>query len=107
MHNERCTSGSVRGVRRPTQRKLGTAPGAHSTTVPDLIKAVERLAGSVEGKRDPRIQELIEHAGYLVESVDELMDAPIEPGSATTREAFATLQGQAAAVRRILALVRR
>jgi len=71
-------------------------------TVPDLIKAVDRLAGSVEGNRDPRIQELIEHAGYLVEGVERVLILPIEPRSVKTREAFDLLRGQAAAVRLIL-----
>lgn len=71
-------------------------------TVPDLIKAVERLAGNVEGKRDPAIQELIEHAGYLVDGVEQVMDTSIEPGSTKTVEAFELLRSQAAAVRRIL-----
>ena len=71
-------------------------------TMPALVKAVEHLADSYEGQRDPRIRELIEHAGYLVDGVEQLMDTPIEPGSAKTREAFDLLRNQAAAVRRIL-----
>ena len=63
------------------------------------------LADNVEGKRDPRIQELIDHAGYLVEGVEQMMDTPIESGSTTTREAFDLLRSQAAAVRRILGKV--
>ena len=69
--------------------------------MPALVKAVERLADSYEGKRGPRIQELIDHAGYLVEAVEVLMNTPVEPGSRATREAFDQLRSQAAAVRRI------
>ena len=75
----------------------------YDRTMPALVEAVGRLADGDDGKRDPRIQELIEHAGYLVEGVEQMMNTPIEPGSATTREAFDLLRSQAAAVRRILA----
>ena len=75
----------------------------YERTMPELVKAVERLAGSYEGKRDPRIQELIDHAGYLVDAVEQVMITPIKPGSARTLEAFDLLRSQAAAVQRILA----
>ena len=74
----------------------------YERTMPALVKAVERLAESYEGKRDPRIQELIDHVGYLVDGVERLTDTPIEPGTPATREAFNLLRSQAAAVRRIL-----
>ena len=74
----------------------------YERTMPALAKAVDRLADSYERKRDPRIQELIDHAGYLVDAVEKVMITPIEPGSAKTREAFDSLRSQAAAVRRIL-----
>ena len=77
----------------------------YERTMPALVKAVKRLADSHDGNRDPRMQELVDHAGYLVEGVEQLLNTPIEPGSAKTREAFDSLRSQAAAVRRILLIV--
>ena len=74
----------------------------YERTVPALVKAVERLADTYEGKRDPRVQELVDHAGCLVEAIEKLMTTPIEPGGERTREAFDSLRSQAAAMRRIL-----
>ncbi len=78
----------------------------YERTMPALAKAVERLADNYDGKRDPCIQELVDHAGYLVDAAEQLLDTPIEPGSAKTREAFDLLRSQASAVRRILASIR-
>ena len=39
----------------------------YDSTMPRLTRAIERLANKGEGKRDAVIQELIEHAGYLVD----------------------------------------
>ena len=77
----------------------------YERTVPDLVNAVKRIADQAEGKRDPRIKELIDHAGYLADAVDTLMETPIELGSQETLDAFELLRGQAAAVRRILGLI--
>ncbi len=41
--------------------------------MPAMVKAVERLADSYEGKRNPRMQELIDHGGYLVAAVEKVM----------------------------------
>ena len=77
----------------------------YDRTMPALVKAVERLADSYEGERDPRTRELVEHAGYLIEAVEKVMITPIEPGSERTLEAFDLLRSQSAAVQRILARI--
>ncbi len=85
--------------------KTRMGPQFYERSMPALVKAVERLADTYEGKRDPRIQELIDHVGYLVDGVDRVMVTPIEPGSERTLEAFDLLRSQAAAVQRILARI--
>ena len=59
MHNERCTSGSERGARRPTRCEPSTASGTHSTTIPELVKQLaklnellERIVAHLEQKKD-------------------------------------------------------
>ena len=74
-------------------------------TVPDLIRAIERLADGVTGRRDPAVEELIEDADHLAEAAETVLDVEIMSGSPRTREAFDLLRGQAAAVRRVLAKI--
>lgn len=76
----------------------------YDRTMPELVKAIDSLANCVAAeKREPAAAELVEYAGYLADSVERLLDTPIEPGSAESRDAFDLLRGHTAAVRRILA----
>ena len=69
-----------------------TRMGRHyyEKTLPDLVKAIDRLADC--GLR--------ESAQRLVEAVDDLLDTEIVPDSERTREAFAAVRLRAKAVRR-------
>ena len=57
------------------------------TTSCALLAGRAGVAQGYEGKPTPRILELIEHAGYLVDGVERAMDTPIEPTSSPKRAA--------------------
>ena len=73
-------------------------------TMPDLVRAVERLADAAD-KRDPTTRELIDRAADLCDAAEALMDVEIVPGSPRTVEAFERLRASAKAVRRVLAKI--
>ena len=86
-----------------------TRPGQKflDKTVPELIRAIERLSDRIPNQRDSVVQELVDYAADLVEAADDVLDVEIVPGSTRTKESFAVLRTNAEAVRRMLVKIRR
>ena len=85
--------------------RMGKTYYEHS--VPSLVAAVEKLADSVaDSKRDPAVQELVEHAAELCDAAETVLDTEIVPRSQKTRDAFDNLRDFMLAVRRVLAKIR-
>ncbi len=73
-------------------------------TVPDLVKAIERLASGIEGERAPAVQQLIESAGQLCDNAEKVLNVEIVAGRPRSREAFDSLRRDVKTVRELLAL---
>jgi len=67
----------------------------YDRTLPDLVKAVERVAAALE--RD----DLGPATDDLLDAVDELFETEIVPGSERTREAFGAVRERAQALRKL------
>jgi hypothetical protein len=78
-------------------------------TLPDLIKAIERIADrlpEVRSERQTGIDELLLATYGLANAVDEILDTEIVPGSKATQQAFRNLRSRAKTARQSADVIR-